>query len=148
MSLSQYLLFATVLYIIIALLFLAVALCVFIGHSFQNNRLDSTWCVPGVIYSILRLRADGALFIYYGPDRDPDHSFLVGAGKTFTGRGRKIYRMDGNQIFWYRYTVFVALQVYLSKPTVLIQYACMGPKVTVSHCPGSKTHLGFLIQCP
>ena len=45
-SLSQYLLFATVLYIIIALLFLAVALCVFIGHSFQNNRLDSTWCVP------------------------------------------------------------------------------------------------------
>ena len=39
----QYTFFSAILYIVISLLFLALALCARIGYSFQNNRFDLVW---------------------------------------------------------------------------------------------------------
>ena len=39
----QYQFFVAILYIVIALLFIAFGLCIYVGYSFQNNRFDLVW---------------------------------------------------------------------------------------------------------
>ena len=39
----QYQFFVAILYIVIAFLFIAFGLCIYVGYSFQNNRFDLVW---------------------------------------------------------------------------------------------------------